>query len=162
MNQRLETVRTFYVGQDNKVLITCPACEYSKLLNLSPETIKKMKMALNRFKCKCGKVFSVQIEFRNSYRKKVHLPGTCQNPENRFRIDIIVEDLSLGGIRFTVMDPAGISPGDQVEVSLRLDNANRTMVRRTANVRWVNGRMVGAEWNSFHGYEKDLGFYLLK
>lgn len=157
-------MNTFYIGKDNKVLITCPSCEHSKQFDFTPDAIQKMRMTLNkcRCKCKCGKAFEGRIEFRRSYRKKVRLPGAYHDLENGMRGEIMVEDLSLGGVRFTVLDLPGIQPGDQVELSFRLDNGKQALVRRMAKVRWVNGHTVGAELIPSPAYEADLGFYLLK
>jgi len=98
---------------------------------------------------------------RSYYRKSVTLAGNFANQRNDDFGEMLVEDLSLQGVRFVTLNPHQLRVGDRVVLSFRLDDAKRTEIRRKAEVRSVQDRHVGAQFLHNASMDKDLGFYLM-
>jgi len=150
-------MKTFYANKTSQATIICPKCGFAKFLD--PTKLKNMHRRL-KAKCRCGEVFEFTIEFRKHYRKKTNLPGEYVALRRKEKGEIIVEDLSMGGIRFENLGPHKISIDDILEVKFKLDNPSRSEIRKTARVIWVRGRTVGVMYSEPKGNDKDLGFYM--
>ena len=148
---------TFYVNDADQTTIICPKCGFAKQIDTTnfKDTQKKLKA-----KCKCGEVFKFTIEFRKQYRKNVKLPGEYITSESGEKGEIILENLSLGGIQFETVRKHQISTGDTMDLKFRLDNPSRTEIQRTVKIIWVNGHNVGAQYIEPKLFERDLAFYL--
>jgi len=72
----------------------------------------------------------------------------------------MVEDLSMGGLRFESLGAHQISLDDILEVKFKLDNPSRSEIRKMARVIWVRNRTVGVMYSEPKGNDKDLGFYM--
>lgn len=147
----------FYVKDNNQVVIVCPSCGFAKTIDTTKyrETQKRLKA-----NCKCGENFKFTLEFRKHYRKDVKLPGEYIIQKNGKKGEIIVRDLSLGGIQFTSLRPHEIFTDDMLELRFNLDNPVRTEIRRAVKVMWVRDRDVGVQYFEPKLFEKDLSFYL--
>lgn len=160
-------MKTVYVDDTNYATIVCPGCGCTTKIDTTKyrNTQKKLKA-----KCKCGEVFRFTIEFRKHYRKKVKLPGEYNKKVKlpgeyiilgkRDQGEIIVEDLSMSGIRFVTMRPHQITADDTLEVIFKLNNPMRTEIRKSVKVIWIKDRIVGAQFSDPNLKDKDLGFYL--
>ena len=111
-------------------------------------------------KCKCGETFRFTMEFRKNYHKEVRLPVEYIIKGKGKKGEILVEDLSLKGIRFQSLKSHKISKGDTLEVKFKLDNPMRTEIRNLYKVVWIRDRIVGADSSELNSYQKDLGYYL--
>ena len=89
------------------------------------DTHKRLKA-----KCKCGEVFRVELEFRRYYRNEVRLAGEYFFQEKDERRDILIEDISMTGIRFSTLKPHNISKDDSVELKFTLTNQRKTEIQR--------------------------------
>jgi hypothetical protein len=89
------------------------------------DTHKRLKA-----KCKCGEVFRVELEFRRYYRNEVRLAGEYFFQEKDERGDILIEDISMTGIRFSSLKPHNISKDDSVELKFTLTNQRKTEIQR--------------------------------
>ena len=150
-------MKKIYVNDDNRATIICPKCAFTKEIDMTnfKNTQKRVKG-----KCRCGEVFGFTIEFRKNYRKKVKLSGTYHNNEKGKKGEIIVEDLSMSGIRFVNIGSDQISIDDTVEVTFTLDNSVRTEINKLVKVIWVKDKMVGAKFRGPKSFNSELGFYL--
>ena len=148
---------TFYVNDTNHATIICPKCNVTKVKDVTnfKSTQKRMKA-----KCKCGEIFRFTIDFRKNYRKKVRLSGEYIIKENGKKGEIIVQDLSMSGIRFANLGAHLISPGDMLEVKFQLDNQTKSEIYKLATVIWVKDNIVGAQFSELKSFESNLGFYL--
>ena len=147
----------FYVNDANQAIIVCPKCGFSKTVDTTNYIGTKKRLKAN---CKCGEAFKFKFEFRKNYRKDVKLPGEFTIKQSGEKGEIIVLDLSLGGIRFTTFRPNKILTEDTLEIKFNLDNPARTEIRRSAKVMWVKDRDVGAQYIEPKLFERDLSFYL--
>ena len=148
-----------YVGLTNKVTIVCPKCglEKNTIVSKFKDTHKKLKA-----KCKCGEVFRFTLDFRKYYRKNVRLTGKYFVQGKDEKGDILIEDISKTGIKFTTLKPHNISKDDLVELKFTLDNQMRMDVRTRVKILWTSDRTVGARFNDPKILEKDLGLYMIK
>jgi len=148
-----------YVDYTNQVTIICPRCGLEKNKNVTnfKDTHKRLKA-----KCRCGEVFRFTLEFRKQYRKKVRLAGEYYILGKDEKGEIIIEDISMTGIRFASLKPHNISRDDIVELKFILDNPARTEIEELVKIIWIIDRTVGVQFNDPKSLEKDLGFYLKK
>jgi hypothetical protein len=146
---------TVWIGDDNKGTINCPNCAFGMCIDGSKFRNTKRKL---KAKCKCGEIFQFTIEYRTRYRKEVMLPGEC-NLKGK-KVEIIIRDLSMSGVRFESFVPSPISVDEILEVAFKLNNPPRKEIRKKVKVVWVNGLMIGAKFIEKKSFEKDLGFYL--
>jgi hypothetical protein len=145
------------VDNSNQATIVCPKCGHEKNVDVSryKDTHKRLKA-----KCRCGEMFRLSLQFRKHERKKVRLPGEYFVRGKTEKGDIIVEDISLGGIRFESLNPHYISREDKVELKFSLDNPTKTKIHTPIKIKWIIDRNVGGQFFDPKSLEKDLGTYL--
>ena len=146
-----------YAGATNHVTIICPKCGLEKNVDVSnfKDTRKRLKA-----KCRCGEVFRVELEFRRYYRKKVRLPGEYFVQEKEEKGEILIEDISMTGIRFSTLKPFNISRNDSVELKFTLDNQKKTEIHTLVKIIWIADRNIGAQYIDLNRFKQDLVFYL--
>ncbi|MGD2030744.1 MAG: PilZ domain-containing protein [Desulfobacterales bacterium] len=150
-------MKTVYVNDANQASITCPKCGFTKALDMT--NFKNAQKSV-KGKCRCGEVFGLTIEFRKNYRKKVRLPGEYRINGKGKKGDIIIENLSMNGIRFVNLGFHQISIDDTLEIQFQLDNPMRSEIRKLVQVVWVEDKMVGAKFSELNTFKSELGFYL--
>lgn len=152
-------MKTVYVNKTNQITVICPKCGFVKIFDTTKfkNTHRRLKA-----KCRCGEVFEFTLEFRKHYRKKARLPGEYIIKRRGKKGELIVEDLSMGGIRFENLGPHQISMDDMLEVKFKLDNPLKSEIRKMVRVIWVRDRMIGVMYSEPKGNDKDLGFYMRK
>jgi len=150
-------MKTVYVNDANQASITCPKCGFTKALDMT--NFKNAQKSL-KGKCRCGEVFGLNIEFRKNYRKKVRLAGEYRINGKGKKGEIIVEDLSMNGIRFVNLGFHQISIDDTLEVQFQLDNPMRSEINKLVQVVWVKDKMVGAKFSELDTFKLEIGFYL--
>jgi PilZ domain len=152
-------MKKVYVDDNSHVTIICPKCEFEKNVDVTDfkDTPKRLKA-----KCKCGETYRLTLEFRQKYRKNVTLPGEYIFQRKGEKVEIIIRDLSLSGVRFESLRPNQIFKDDALEVTFKIDNPRRSEIRKLIKVVWVKDRIVGAQFSDSKSYENDLGFYLKK
>jgi|GEM_PF-1754577 len=86
--------------------------------------------------------------FRQYVRKDTNIPGVYQKltPEGIVGNEILVENLSLGGIGFTTRDSAFMRDGEIIDLEFILDNPDSSVISKTAVIRKVEGDYIGAEF----------------
>lgn len=153
----LEQEVVCYVSEKGLANLSCPKCGFSKTINL-----KKLKLTGNTFKatCQCKTLLKGKFEFRGHYRKKVRLAGEYLHKKNKKRGQILVEDISFMGIGFNCMEMHSLQEGDRLEISFRLDNANKSEINLCVEVKRVCGPFIGVQRCDTHLNQPDLGFYL--
>ena len=152
-------METVYVDDTNKATVICPKCKSEKNIDVTnfKDTHKKLKA-----KCQCGEVYRLTLEFRKYFRRNVRLPGEYFSQEKDEKGEIIIEDISMTGIRFASLKPHNIAKDDVIELKFILDNPARTEIEELVKIIWIIDRTVGVQFNDPKSLEKDLGFYLKK
>lgn len=148
-----------HVGHTNKVKIICPKCglETKKNVFKFKDTHKKV-----RAKCKCGEDFRFTLDFRKYFRKNVQLSGEYFVQGKDETGEILIEDISKTGIKFTTLKSHNFSKYDLVELKFSLDDPTRMKIRTRVKILWVTDRNVGSKFNDPKLLERDLGLYMIK
>ena len=146
-----------YVDDNDQAIIICPKCGLKKNIDVTDfrDTHKRLKA-----KCQCGEVFRLTLEYRKHHRKKVRLAGEYFIQGKNEKGEINIEDISLGGVRFTSLKPHYISRNDTVELKFTLDNLMRTEIQTPIEVKWIIDNNVGGQFFDPRSLEKDLMPYL--
>lgn len=150
-------MKKFYADHTNQVTIICPECGLERNMDVTKfkETHKRLKA-----RCRCGEVFRFTLEYRRHYRKKVRLAGEYVVQGKDERGEVIIEDISVSGIRFASLKPHFISRNDIVEMKFTLDNPMKTQIQELVKIIWIIDRNIGAEFMNPKSLENNLGFYL--
>lgn len=155
--KQTETILTFYPDKNSEAIICCPSCGFARTIDASQ--YQNTGKALN-VKCRCGQTFKCSIDFRKFYRKRASLVGMYIILKNDKKGDMLVEDISMGGIGFNNMSPHNLEKGDVLEIKFKLDNAKQTEMIRKVKVMIIKGRFIGTEFTEKNRFDSDLGFYL--
>ena len=136
-------IKTVYVDDTNRVTIICPTCRTEKNIDVSyfKDTHKRMKG-----KCPCGESFRFNLEFRQTYRKNFQLAGEYFVRDKDEKGEILIEEISANGIRFSSLKPNNISKDDTVELNFKLNDPDKTEIRELVKIIWINDRNVGAKY----------------
>lgn len=145
------------VNSEMKVQAPCLSCKRVNVLDLSGERDMITAAQVN---CECGARYPVRLEFRKTYRKRASLDGFYFDEDGTKR-EMIVRDISLGGVGFHTREPHRLKPRHIIDVLFHLDDAKGTRIFRKVMVRNVRGRFVGVQFLERRERDKELGFYLL-
>jgi hypothetical protein len=148
---------TIYLNDSNQVSIICPKCKSEE--NIDTTNLKDTQKVL-RGECRCGEPYQYNIEFRKEYRKDVSLTGEYFMHETNEKGEIIIRDLSESGMQFECLNPHYISKNDVLTVRFKLDNSNRSEVRKHVKVIWERDRTIGARFIETKFHKEDLESYL--
>jgi hypothetical protein len=155
----METCKVL-VKEDDCATIICPCCSKTKKISAGPYRQNSRRNL--RVKCSCDEVFWLSLEYRRDYRKLVKLLGKSVNLSNhRESQDIIIRNISKGGVGFCPFTQHKTRPDDRLLVSFELNDCNCTPIETDVTVRTVSDVYIGCEFNNTHNIEKSLGFYLL-
>jgi hypothetical protein len=140
----------------------CPKCQKSKTVNVSKyarlDKIVKVKVT-----CPCGYGYTSILEKRKKYRKQTNIPGSfVQLTDGRQTGGSLmtVTDLSTSGLKLQINTQHNCTVGDVIIVEFRLDDANRTLIKKKVIVRNIVGKNIGTEFAPTEALDKALGFYL--
>ncbi len=150
------------VSQDGTATLLCPNCGFSKTAKVAKFKDRKDPL---KIRCKCQSTFSIFLEFRRALRKESDLVGYyCQLPGCKEWDwgEMVVKNISLGGIMFSALTPHNLRKGDEVRVRFRLDDKKRSEIKRTVIVRRVGkDNCLHCEFNDNVQHDAALGFYFL-
>jgi len=156
MNQKV------YVTSKQMATFSCPQCNRSKTVDVSKyATLDKIvKVSV---KCPCGNAYKAILEKRKQYRKETNLPGTYVHfiegqPRNRGLMTI--RDLSTSGVKLQLNVKQNFAMGDHMHIEFHLDDAQRTLIKKTVIIKNQRDRFIGAEFAPYETIDKALGFYL--
>ena len=162
-----------FVTSSNEIMISCPSCYYSKLASIA--NIIGHQQLLH-IKCKCKKIFHVELEFRQKKRKNTNLSGfycipSQENDWGRIpdwsqgmhvrTVNCTIKNLSMNGVGFVTLNPHNIKKGDRLVVKFMLDNATLLLIEKNVLVRVVNGNYIGCEFFKEEQNDSNLGFYVM-
>jgi hypothetical protein len=145
------------LDKDNQAVLSCPVCNFTKKIDASKYRDASKALTV---KCKCGEVFKCTFDFRKFFRKKVSLAGSYVILKNQKKGDMLVLNISMGGLGMRNMTPHKLEKDDALEISFALDDSKRTRINRIAKVILVNNQFVGMEFIDKSRFDKELGFYL--
>ena len=146
-----------FVSND-RATISCPSCRKTKRISTAAYYGNKHSL---RVRCTCGTTFLVHLEFRKHYRKPTELRGLYRiTSEPGGGGAAVINDLSRGGLGFTVSGIHRIQVGQRALVDFVLDNGKGSQLSKEVEIRSVRNNHVGCRFTSPQQFEKALGFYL--
>ncbi|MEJ5349243.1 MAG: PilZ domain-containing protein [Desulfosoma sp.] len=156
------TQHKVFVSQDGKATIICPQCGFSRSV---PASSMAQQNKTVKVRCLCGHTFKVSFEVRQAYRKPTYLFGEyrkkTKESSSPFR-QMIVLDISQHGCRFQTPLPHDLQVGDLVHLEISLNDARKSLIKVTGEVRRIEGKSVGVSFVDFDsGSQKALSFFLL-
>jgi uncharacterized Zn finger protein len=151
-----------YVTSKQMATFSCPQCSRSKKVDVSKYATLDKTVKVN-VKCPCGHAYKAILEKRKQYRKETDLPGTYIHfidgqPQNRGLMT--VKDLSTSGMKLKLNVKQIFAIGDQLQVEFHLNDAHRTLIKKTVIIRNQREQFIGTELAPFETVDKALGFYL--
>ncbi len=154
----MNVVRCF-VRPDNTTTIICPACNEPKTISVAAYKHKKHSI---KVRCKCKEIFTIQLDFRSVYRKPTNLPGKYTNltSQDKESFDVIVTNISKGGMGFIAPLPKYLQPGHKLSIEFQLSDKKKTRLIKTVVVKNVKENHIGCEFEGNQAFEKALGFFL--
>jgi len=148
------------VKEGDVAVISCPFCKKSQKISVAK--YREQSKRKLRIKCGCDKIFSLCLEYRRHPRKPVKLLGKSINLSNHKEShDIIINNISLGGIGFYPFKKHRTRKEDQLQLSFELNDFNKTSLATHATVRAAGKDHIGCEFNPTEIFMTTLGFYLL-
>lgn len=175
-------MKKLYIGNDNTVVLTCPACDKAKVVDVTSYLHATGPISFTyRFQCdacRCGHssckecirencslghVNTVQLERRQLARKPLSLNGTfLANDQDAVPVHLI--DLSRKSVRVAFLGSTRVDDGSKGIVDFVLDDPHKTPIRKTVVVKRCEGSeavLLFQEDESFSAADKAIGFYLM-
>ncbi len=153
-----------YVNEDNTATFICPECQKTVVKNLT-RYIQQKKACRLKARCSCGHAYTVFLEKRKKFRKQANLPGTYRfstlNSGTEEQIgSMAVKNISYTGLRIKLQVMPQFKVGDTLFVEFRLDDANRSQIKKKVVVKNMEGLSAGLAYSAPQNHDSVLGFYL--
>ncbi|MGD9159577.1 MAG: PilZ domain-containing protein [Desulfobacteraceae bacterium] len=161
----IDTPQKIFLSGEDTASFKCPKCNVSKEADVSKYKNIAAPVTL-KIKCPCGNEYSVILERRKYYRKKIKITGKFTFSPligDDQKGPMTVVDISKGGLKFQIASAALFQKGDILEVEFNLDNKSRTLIRKQVYVRNVKDNFVNVEFCAFDTNDtedKAIGVYL--
>jgi hypothetical protein len=153
-----ETIKVI-IEEGDAAFIICPFCLETRKLSVGQNS-GVTKRAL-KVKCCCNNVLKICLEYRKHPRKATNLLGHSINLTNQNeRQDIIIENISLGGIAFCPFKKQQIRREDLLEVSFNLNDVRQTPIVTHVTVRTATDNYIGCEFNTVDKLATSLKSFL--
>jgi hypothetical protein len=155
-----------YINDDNTATFVCPKCQRKGIKDLTEYIQCKNTTRLNA-RCGCGHSYEVFLEKRKKFRKQTNLLGSYKynphhsNTQNHIG-SMAVTDISFSGIRIKSQRMPRFKVGDMLDIEFRLDDANRSQIKKKVIVKNMKGLRAGLAYTSPQNHDSVLGFYLFK
>ena len=175
-------MKKMYIGNDNTVVLTCPACDKAKVVDVSRYLGSDGPINFTyRFQCdgcRCGHsscrecvrenctlghVNTVQLERRKIVRKELSLSGIFL-PNTKDVMQVKILDISRKSVRVEFLGHTKADDGGKGIVDFLLDDPKETRVRKSVLVERCEGKeavLVFQDEQSFSAADKAIGFYLM-
>jgi hypothetical protein len=136
----------------------CPSCQ--RVLPM-PRVWPRSRNA-KPLVCPCGQLFRLRPNTRKFRRKPVNLAGYCSDmAEASPPSEIIINDLSYGGMQFRVTGSHTLQIGMQLQVHFTLPDKAAQKIQQTICIRHVEGQTVGASWDETEPFAAALALFLM-
>lgn len=152
-----------YVNDDNTATFDCPKCHKTGIKDLT----KYIQLKKNQLKvrCACGYAYEVFLEKRKKFRKQASLPGTYKYSANDSDSQdhtgsMTVKDISYTGLRIKMSMMPRFKVGDTLFIEFRLDDTNRSQIKKKVIVKNMKGLSAGLAYASPQNHDSVLGFFL--
>lgn len=154
-----------FINNDNMATFVCPKCKRSTTADVS-EYKDINKVVRIQHTCSCGYSHTVLLERRKFFRKNVDIPGRYIREGEKSGKPMTVKDLSRSGLKIEMEQKDDLKIGDRLSVEFKLDNPQRTFIRKEVFVKTLSGSYAGTEFCSRDtnnpidkAYDIAIGFY---
>ena len=156
--ENIQTTKSYVRGDDTAVL-TCPHCNQQKVILANAYIGYKHKL---KVKCFCKQRFIAHLEFRKHVRKQAIMRGNYSNHSHECSSgNLIIKDISLGGLSFTTLDIENFKVGDEFRVTFNIDDEHQTEISKDVIVRNIRQRIAGCQFDKAEDvYGGPLGYYI--
>ena len=155
-----------FVREDGLILLTCPHCDLQE--SVTTARFEELGNAVTVL-CACRNRFAAVLEKRRSIRKAVQLEGYftidgdygSENAKGNIWGPMVVKNLSKSGLRFYTPKTNLINTGDLLMVRFNLNNSNKALIHKKAQVILLQNSEVGCRFEGADEYDITLGFYFM-
>ncbi|GAB7082088.1 PilZ domain-containing protein [Megalodesulfovibrio paquesii] len=151
-------VHPFFADPHGMASIVCPHCSREKRIDATKYKKGTKNLLVT---CQCGHRFEAHLELRQSPRKRVKISGEYTHLETFETDDVVILDLSLTGLRLSILGPHGVRVGDRLRVAFTLDTPLHPKFSREVEVTGVSRQVVHGRFINVPAKDIDLGFYLM-
>ena len=158
------TVNVF-VNQDNTATFICPRCEKSKTVRITKHKERKKAVRV-KCSCACGNTNIAVLERRRHYRKTTHFRGIYLQLVSGREVGkgiMTVKDISHSGLKLRIDTDRKINVGERLITEFRLDDPQKTLIRKEVIIKAKNGHILGVEFCGIDPNDprdRAIGFYL--
>lgn len=176
-------MKKLYIGSDNKVVLTCPGCDKTKMIDVSHYLTSDGPVKLTyrfqcdtckcghsncqeciREKCTLGHVNTLLLERRKTNRKNLSLVGSfTMNGTDVLKVNIL--NISRKGVLIGCSSAFHFVTGWRGFIDFYLDDPNKTHIRKEALVERCASNntavLMFVEENVYSTMDKAIGFYLM-
>ncbi len=156
-----------FVTENNMAVFECPQCNKGKSVDVS--RYKDIRHVVRiKVKCPCGHIYKVVLERRKHFRKDVNFSGTYTHvlPDyNEDKGGMTVKDLSRAGVKIKLNIEKDFKMGDILSVEFRLNDNQRSLIKKDGVIRKICNLYLGLEFNSLDSSDpsdKAIGFYMFE
>ncbi len=147
MNTREKKLsQKYFVNKSSQLSIQCLACKKSR--TFPTKTLREKHHVIN-VKCPCSNSFTIDIEFRKHYRRKVHFMGGYRfsTASVERTEDCLITDVSTGGLAIKLTNNTIIRESDELIVTFGSDDAAPYKFEKKIIVRHVGPKeKIGGEF----------------
>ena len=154
----MDEIRIF--ANNNQATFICPKCDVTRTADVSKLLKFEIQIKIN-CKCKCGHQFKSIIERRKFYRKDIDIKGFFYSLNDFKKTFMTIKDISRSGCKIKINSyNNGFLFGEKVFLEFNLDDSLKSLIRKEATIRSVNGTYIGIEFDTIDQYDR-LGSYLM-
>jgi glyoxylase-like metal-dependent hydrolase (beta-lactamase superfamily II) len=159
------------VRKGNLVTLSCPSCLLVRDVSVAKYTGQKHSLIVN---CPCGTTYGVNLNFRKQYRKAVSIGGYYTIDDKdvgsidsgnvpTVPINCRINNISMGGLGFTVLGQVRVQVGDKLRIRFSLDKEPPEIIEKDIIVKSIRDNYIGCAFIEETGFsDRTLGFYLMK
>ena len=152
--QKVITPRAF-----NKGRLTCGHCRTKVPIQVEQPAHNQLAL----IDCPCGMQYEIITEVRRHIRKQTSFQGAYRKVGGTNETgQIVVEDISFGGIRFRLLSSHTIAPGDPLHLQFAINDPHESKIVEQVRARYVDAEIVGAEFANAETIDRALALYLIQ
>lgn len=136
----MKTEQKYYIGNYNKITIRCLACKKVRTLEVDD---LRFRQHLIQAVCPCSYSFTINLEFRKSYRKQLNIAGMYRKIHNPVELEkpCVVKNISFGGLGLTITNESTIQVDDELIVAFKMGALLQHKFEAVFKVRYIDSSM---------------------
>lgn len=150
--------------QNDTITIACPICDRKKDVNISAFKASHVEAHRSlKTQCTCGHAFQITVNTREFPRKKATLTGAYIKFKSQHSESygfFIIEDISMGGLKFRTRAPHSLEVGEVVRINFILNDDEGSEIWAALQVKHVQGFTIGGAFCDLQDADNRLALYL--